>query len=160
MQINKLKCLFLIPSVLYFSRFNFKRRNVLFLNKLTMFQAATYITCNCFYHFPKNFFRHVSLVFLTYVVRCEMVSLTCSPQPGGSEAVLPSLSLSSMGASTRSLRQPPKPKVLLLFKRNIGFEVLTAVVTKSTVFWHITPRRTLTFNGRFGGTYHLYLQGQ
>jgi hypothetical protein len=41
-----------------------------------------------------------------------------------------------------------------------GFEVLTAVVMKSIIFWDITPCSPLSFNRRFGGTYRLYLQGR
>jgi hypothetical protein len=33
-----------------------------------------------------------------------------------------------------------------------GFQVLTAVVMKSTIFWHITPCSTLKVSRRFGGT--------
>jgi hypothetical protein len=33
-----------------------------------------------------------------------------------------------------------------------GFEVLTAVVMKSTIFWDITPYSPLKINRRFGGT--------
>jgi hypothetical protein len=40
-----------------------------------------------------------------------------------------------------------------------GFEVLTAVVRKSTVFWHITPCSPLKVNRRLGGIYRLHLQG-
>jgi hypothetical protein len=42
----------------------------------------------------------------------------------------------------------------------VGFEVFTAVVMKSIVFWDMTPCSPLSFNRRFGGTYHLYLQGR
>jgi hypothetical protein len=42
----------------------------------------------------------------------------------------------------------------------VGFEVLTAVVMKSTIFWDIMPRIPLKVNRRFGGTYSLYLQGR
>jgi hypothetical protein len=45
-----------------------------------------------------------------------------------------------------------KPKV-------VGFEVLTAVVTKSTIFWDITPCSSLTVNRRFEGTHRLHLHG-
>jgi hypothetical protein len=41
----------------------------------------------------------------------------------------------------------------------VGFEVLAAVVMKSTIFWHITSCSPLSVNRRFGGTYHLHLQG-
>jgi hypothetical protein len=34
----------------------------------------------------------------------------------------------------------------------VGFEVLTAVVMKSIIFWHITPCSPLSVNQRFGGT--------
>jgi hypothetical protein len=34
----------------------------------------------------------------------------------------------------------------------VGFEVLTALVTKSAIFWDITPRSPLKVNRRFGGT--------
>jgi hypothetical protein len=39
----------------------------------------------------------------------------------------------------------------------VGFEVLTAVVLKSTIFWDMTPCSPLSFNGRFGGTYRIRL---
>jgi hypothetical protein len=42
------------------------------------------------------------------------------------------------------------------YKRNIlnvvGFEVLTVVVMKSTIFWDITLCNPLSVNRRFGGT--------
>jgi hypothetical protein len=38
------------------------------------------------------------------------------------------------------------------------FEVLTAEVMKSTIFWDITPGSPLNINRRFGGTYRLHLQ--
>jgi hypothetical protein len=43
---------------------------------------------------------------------------------------------------------------------NVGFEVLTAVVMKSIIFWDITPGSPLSFSRRFGGTYRLRLQGR
>jgi hypothetical protein len=42
----------------------------------------------------------------------------------------------------------------------VGFEVFTAVVMKSIVFWDMMPCSPLSFNRRFGGTYHLNLQGR
>jgi hypothetical protein len=42
----------------------------------------------------------------------------------------------------------------------VGFQVLTAVVMKCTVFWNITSCSPLSVNRRFGGTYRLHLQGQ
>jgi hypothetical protein len=42
----------------------------------------------------------------------------------------------------------------------VTFEVLTAVVMKSTIFWDITPCSTMSVDRRFGGTYRLHLQGQ
>jgi hypothetical protein len=41
-----------------------------------------------------------------------------------------------------------------------GFEVLIAVVMKSTFFWDITPFSPLKVNRRFGETYGLHLQGR
>jgi hypothetical protein len=41
-----------------------------------------------------------------------------------------------------------------------GFEVLTAVIVKSSAFWDITPCSPLKDNRRCGGTYRLHLQGQ
>jgi hypothetical protein len=43
---------------------------------------------------------------------------------------------------------------------DVGFEVLTAVVMKSTVFWDVTPYSPLEVNRCFGGTYHLHFQGE
>jgi hypothetical protein len=42
----------------------------------------------------------------------------------------------------------------------VGFDVLTAVVMKSTIFRDITPCSPLSVNRRFGGTYRLHLQGR
>jgi hypothetical protein len=42
----------------------------------------------------------------------------------------------------------------------VGFEVFTAVVMKSTIFWDITPCNPLEVNPRFGETYRLHLQGR
>jgi hypothetical protein len=42
----------------------------------------------------------------------------------------------------------------------VGFEVLTAVVMKNTIFMDITPCSPLKVNRRFGGTYRLHLQGR
>jgi hypothetical protein len=39
----------------------------------------------------------------------------------------------------------------------VGFEVLTAVVMKSTIFWDITSCSPLKVNRRFGRTYRLHL---
>jgi hypothetical protein len=38
---------------------------------------------------------------------------------------------------------------------SVGFEVITALVMKSTIFWDITPCRSLSANRRFGGTHRL-----
>jgi hypothetical protein len=40
---------------------------------------------------------------------------------------------------------------------HVGFDVFTAVVMKSIVFWDITPCSPLSVNRRFGGTYSLLL---
>jgi hypothetical protein len=41
---------------------------------------------------------------------------------------------------------------------DVGFEVFTAVVMKSIVFWDMTPCSPLSCTRRFGGTYRLHLQ--
>jgi hypothetical protein len=41
----------------------------------------------------------------------------------------------------------------------VTFEVLTAVVMKSIIFWDITPCNPLKVNRSFGETYRLHLQG-
>jgi uncharacterized protein YjiK len=43
---------------------------------------------------------------------------------------------------------------------HVGFEVLTAVVMKSTIFWDIKPCSPLKVNRFFGGKYRLHLQGR
>jgi hypothetical protein len=48
--------------------------------------------------------------------------------------------------------------MLLTVRNYVGFEVLSAVVTKSTVFWVITPCSPMKVNLRFGGSYRLLLQ--
>jgi hypothetical protein len=42
----------------------------------------------------------------------------------------------------------------------VGFEVLTAVVMKSTIFWDVTPCSPLKVNRCFGGTYGLHFHGE
>jgi hypothetical protein len=42
----------------------------------------------------------------------------------------------------------------------VGFEVFTAVVMTSIIFWDMTPCSPSSFNRCFGGTYRLRLQGQ
>jgi hypothetical protein len=48
----------------------------------------------------------------------------------------------------------------LQIRNYVGFEVLTAVFMKSTIFWDITPCSPLKDNGCFGGKYRLHLQGR
>jgi hypothetical protein len=43
-------------------------------------------------------------------------------------------------------------------KVNVGFDVLTAVFMKSSIFWNIIPCSTLKINQHFGGKIRLYLQ--
>jgi hypothetical protein len=43
---------------------------------------------------------------------------------------------------------------------DVGFEVLRAVVMKSTIFLDITPCSLLKVKRRFGGTYRFRLQGR
>jgi hypothetical protein len=38
---------------------------------------------------------------------------------------------------------------------HVGFEVLTAVIRKSSIFWYIVPCSLLKISWRFGGTYRL-----
>jgi hypothetical protein len=46
------------------------------------------------------------------------------------------------------------------YSRNVGFEVFTAVVMKSIIFWDMTPCSPFSCTRRFGGTYRLHLQGR
>jgi hypothetical protein len=41
---------------------------------------------------------------------------------------------------------------------NVGFEVLTPVFMKSTIFWDITPYSPLKVNRRFGETFRLHFK--
>jgi hypothetical protein len=43
---------------------------------------------------------------------------------------------------------------------HVGFEVLTTVVMKNTIFWDIMPCSPLSVNRRFGEIYRLHLQGR
>jgi hypothetical protein len=43
---------------------------------------------------------------------------------------------------------------------SVGFEVFTAVVMKTIIFWDMTLCSPMSFNRRFGGTYRLHLQGR
>jgi hypothetical protein len=60
------------------------------------------------------------------------------------------------------LRCQPGGKILIIeiivTIITVGFEVLTAVLMKSTIFWDITPCSPLKDNRHFEGTCRLYLQ--
>jgi hypothetical protein len=43
---------------------------------------------------------------------------------------------------------------------DVGFEVLRAMVMKSSIFWDITPCSSLKVNLCFGGKFRLHLQGR
>jgi hypothetical protein len=51
-------------------------------------------------------------------------------------------------------------RMTAVLHNRVGFEVRTAVVIKSTIFWDITPCSILKVNRRFGGIYRLHLQGR
>jgi hypothetical protein len=51
-------------------------------------------------------------------------------------------------------------KICPALRKVAAFEVFTAVVMKSTIFWDITPCRRLSVNRRFGGTYCLHIHGR
>jgi hypothetical protein len=46
------------------------------------------------------------------------------------------------------------------YKILIGFEILTAVVIKSVIFWDKTPCSPLKVNRRFGEKYRLYFKAE
>jgi hypothetical protein len=48
----------------------------------------------------------------------------------------------------------------VLCKIAVEFEVFTAVVMKSIIFWDVTPCSLLSCNRRFGGTYRLHIHGR
>jgi hypothetical protein len=50
--------------------------------------------------------------------------------------------------------------MLYNYYADVGFEVFTAVVMKSIIFWDMMPCSPLSCNQRFGGTYRLHLQGR
>jgi hypothetical protein len=47
----------------------------------------------------------------------------------------------------------------MIFIPQVGFEVITAVVMSVAIFWNIAQCSPYV-NQRFGGTYHLHLQGR
>jgi hypothetical protein len=53
-----------------------------------------------------------------------------------------------------------KLEIEINIDKNVGFEVVTEVLMKSTIFWDITPCIPLKGNLPFGGTYRLHLQGR
>jgi hypothetical protein len=65
--------------------------------------------------------------------------------------------MQEVGTGSSNDRQlQPEPKQ----NRFTGFEILTAVVMKSTIFWDITPCSPLKVNRGVGGTYRLNLQSR
>jgi hypothetical protein len=53
-----------------------------------------------------------------------------------------------------------EPKGSVSWIPNVGFEVFTAVVMKSIIFWDIMSCSPSSFSRRFRGTYRLHLQGR
>jgi hypothetical protein len=43
---------------------------------------------------------------------------------------------------------------------SLGFQVFTAVIVKSIIFWDMTACSSLSSNRRFGGIYRFHLQGR
>jgi hypothetical protein len=79
----------------------------------------------------------------------------------GGPLTLPGLELRPLGRPARSqtlyrLRYPGSGTVV--YRVQIGSEVLTAMIVKSSIFWDITPCSPLKDNRRFRGTYRLHLQ--
>jgi hypothetical protein len=62
--------------------------------------------------------------------------------------------------SLRSMFHPSMPLHVVTKTSHIGFEVLTAMVKNSSVFWNKTPCGPLKANRRFGGICRLHLQGR
>jgi hypothetical protein len=73
-------------------------------------------------------------------------------------------SIRSILVSSSLFRLRPQSGLLPFNKQTkinyVGFEILTAVVMKSTIFWDVTPCSPLSVNRRFGGTYRLHLLGR
>jgi hypothetical protein len=44
-------------------------------------------------------------------------------------------------------------------KPHVGFEILTAVALKTSIFCDVMPRSPVSVNRRFGGTFRLHLEG-
>jgi hypothetical protein len=81
------------------------------------------------------------------------------PSASGSILVVPVLA-----RNIQFLLQPLNKSRSVVYSNSIytytGFEVLTTVVIKSTVFWDITPFSLLKVNRRFRVTCLLHLQGR
>jgi hypothetical protein len=54
----------------------------------------------------------------------------------------------------------PSEVIVATIMFEVGFEVLTAVITNITIFWGITPYSPSRVKRRCGGTYRLHLQGR
>jgi hypothetical protein len=50
--------------------------------------------------------------------------------------------------------------VVCEYNRDVEFEILTAVVMKSSIFWDITPCSPLKVNRHFGRTCRIYFKGR
>jgi hypothetical protein len=63
-----------------------------------------------------------------------------------------------LDGSSFTHRSPSRAIIALRLNKSysIGFEVLTAVVMKSPIFWNITPCIPLIINRRFGGPRRLH----
>jgi hypothetical protein len=53
-----------------------------------------------------------------------------------------------------------RPSQFPQIKSLVGFELVTAMIMKTSVFWYIIPCGLLEVNGYFGGRYRLHLQAR
>jgi hypothetical protein len=104
--------------------------------------------------------ENYDLQIVTQELGCAMFSAGCSkpsPNPGGTSVesrAFDESALNELNAADGWAQYSRR------YTHQVGFEVFTAVMLKSIIFWDMTPCSPLCSNRRFGGTQRLHLQGR
>jgi hypothetical protein len=91
--------------------------------------------------------------------RLTAVGIRCADNATPSICKKLALTLPTSGGRSVGIVRLPT-KATDSFVSYLEFDVLTALIMKSPIFWDITPSSPLKFNRSFGGTYRVHVQGR
>jgi hypothetical protein len=102
--------------------------------------------------------RALSPVGRVFPARCDPHTFPSTPVYIYWPYLLPPTALMKLKGRCLNSNRKPATNEAANKLGSVGFDCLTEVVMKSTVFWDISPSSPLKFNQRFGGIFRLHLQ--